>query len=147
MAWIDKGFEVRESDLVFHEIDPCVGYAREDIVIPEGDEVKAGTVYFRALSELDPFAEYTVLDDDADLVPENEFVVVFGNGYGFQSEFTAVGASEGKFNAVCYKRGLIQLKEGLIRENLPEAIGEDEAEFGKLKELLKRQGVIIERQA
>ncbi len=147
MAWIDKGFEVRESDLVFHEIDPCVGYAREDIVIPEGDEVKAGTVYFRALTELDPFAEYTVLDDAADLVPENEFVVVFGNGYGFQSEFTAVEAGEGKFNAVCYKRGLIQLKEGLIRENLPEAIGGDEAEFGKLKELLKRQGVIIERQA
>mgnify|MGYP001178158896 CR=1 FL=1 len=147
MAWIDKGNEVRESDLVFHEIDPCVGYAREDIVIPEGDVVKAGTVYFRALSELDPFAEYAKLEDAADLTVDNEFVVVFGNGYGMQTEFTAVAGGDGKFNAVCYKRGLIQLKEGLIRENLPEAIGGDEAEFGKLKELLKRQGVIIERQA
>ena len=130
MAWIDKGNEVRESDLVFHEIDPCVGYAREDIVIPEGDVVKAGTVYFQK-------------DQTFDV----KLVVVFGNGYGMQTEFTAVAGGNGKFNAVCYKRGLIQLKEGLIRENLPEAIGGDEAEFGKLKELLKRQGVIIERQA
>lgn len=142
MALLDIAQETRLSDIVFHEQDPCVGAAREDInVTPTTTPIKAGTVVFRALSELDQYAPYTVLTDAAALTVENEFGIVIGDQFSFRSEFTPKAVADKTFNAVVLKRGNIQVKEYLPKQIHGETLGED---FETLRELLKRQGVIME---
>ncbi len=135
----------RLSDLVFHEIDAASGYARECInVTPPaaGAPVTLGQVVFRAKST-DPYAAYAVLSAAGQLVDTNEFAVVFGDGYGFNPSFVPFAVQATNFNAVSFKRGMIQLKEYFIKP-LVIAAGMSEANFNSLKELLKRQDVIVE---
>lgn len=140
----DNPFETRLSDILFHENDPSTGVAREDVnITPQEEAIPAGTVVFRALSDLTSAGEYTVLTTagKAALVADNEFGVVIGDQFGFRSSFVPKAVVAKQFNAVVLKRGNIQLKDTLIKASLPEL---PEADFDTLKELLKRQGVILE---
>lgn len=143
MAFVSRDFEVTLGDLLFHENDPCVGVAREDINVTAATDYEMGSVVFRALSELNPEAAYAPLLLAADVVATNEFGIVIGNQFQALGSFTSLAVEAGKFNAVALKRGLIQVKEGKVFETLPEVV---QAVFPQLKEILKRQGVILEVQ-
>ena len=133
------------SDLVFHEIDPSVGYARRVINLSNNDtEIPMGTVVFRA-STVDQAAPYAVatkgdLMDDTAPADDIDLAVVFGDAYGCKRVFTT--ADEGNTQAVAFVRGEVFLKDHLLLEALD--IGRDDAEYGALKGLLEDQGIIIE---
>lgn len=143
MPVVSRPLEPLFSDLVFHELDPSAGYARECInVTPPAASapVLLGTVVFRAAS-VDPTAAYAVLVNASDIVATNEFAVVFGNGFGFNASFVPNAIATGALNAVAFKRGLVQLKDYYIKlrhANL------NATQFASLKEVLKKQGVIVE---
>jgi len=143
MPVVARPLEPLFSDLVFHELDPSVGYARECInVTPPAAAapVLLGTVVFRAAG-VDPEAAYAVLVNASDIVATNEFAVVFGNGYGFNPSYVPNAVTAGVFNSVAFKRGPVQLKDYYIKlrhANL------NATQFASLKEVLKKQGVIVE---
>jgi hypothetical protein len=143
MPVVARPLEPLFSDLVFHELDPSVGYARECInVTPPAASapVQLGTVVFRATS-LDQYAPYAVLVNASDIVATNDFAVVFGNQFGFNANFVPDVVQTTNFNAVAFKRGPVQLKDYYIKlrhANLTTA------QFNTLKEQLKKHGVIIE---
>lgn len=143
MPVVARPLEPLFSDLVFHELDPSVGYARECInVTPPAASapVQLGTVVFRAAG-VDPTAAYAVLVNASDIVATNEFAVVFGNGFGYNANFVPNSIAAGAFNAVAFKRGPVQLKDYYIKlrhANL------NATQFASLKEVLKKQGVIVE---
>lgn len=136
------------SDLVFHEIDPSVGYARRVINLADNDvEIPMGTVVFREATASQE-APYAVADAE-DLVDGDEgtdpadvdLAVVFGDQYGCKGVFTT--AATGQTKAVAYVRGEVMLKDYLLMESL----GIDDRgdpSYQALKSLLEKQGIIIE---
>lgn len=152
MPFVDINLNKRLSDLVFHEVDPASGYARECInVTPPANSlpVAIGTVVFRAKTSTDPKAAYAVLTANSQLVDTNEFAVVFGDGYGFNPSFVPFAVNTTSFNAVSFKRGMVQLKEYYIKQVAKSATNVGgaaltDAQFETLRELLKRQDVIVE---
>lgn len=152
MPFTSLDFNVRLSDLVFHEIDAASGYARECInVTPlaNGLPLKIGHVVFRPKTTVNPATAYTVLSAAADLSADNEYAVVFGDGFGFNPSFVPFAVQATNFNAVSFKRGMVQLKEYFIKAIAQSATNVggaalNDAQFATLKELLKRQDVIVE---
>lgn len=144
MPVVARPLEPLFSDLVFHELDPSVGYARECInVTPPAASapVLMGTVVFRAKST-DPYAPYAVLTANAAIVETNEFAVVFGNQFGFKASFVPDVVQTTNFNAVSFKRGPVQLKDYYIKmRHIP---GITAPQFETLREILKKQGIIVE---
>lgn len=143
MPVVARPLEPLFSDLVFHELDPSVGYARECInVTPPAASapVLMGTVVFRAIST-DPAAPYAVLVNASDIVTTNEFAVVFGDAFGFNASYVPNAITAGVFNSVSFKRGPVQLKDYYLKlrhANL------NATQFASLKEVLKRHGIIVE---
>lgn len=141
----DNPFETRLSDVLFHEGEPATGAAREDINITvQAEPIPAGTVVFRALTETDQEAEYTVMTEAnlvASAVVGNEFGIVIGDQFGFRASFVPKAVKAGTFNAVVLKRDNIQVKDAALKATLGETT---DAQFNVLRELLKRQGVIAE---
>lgn len=139
----------RFSDLVVNEYEPSIGYCRESInVTPPaaGAPVLLGTVVFRAKG-LDPAAAYAPVSAALDLVATNEFAVVIGDEYSFKESYVPNAIQVGEFNSVAYKRGPVILKEYYIKQ-IAQAVGGaalTDAEFITLKELLKDQGIIVEK--
>ena len=141
MPFVANPLPVRLSDLVFHEVDPSGRYSRQSINVTPAGELKIGTVVFRAKSVLDPEGAYAVLSNVSQLVDTNEFVVVFGDHYGFNPAFTPNAIVAGEFNSVGFIRGQVQLKDYYLKAN---NITMTDAQFGTLKTLLARQGVLVE---
>lgn len=142
MPFVANVLPIRLSDLVFHEVDPASRYSRESINITPAGELDIGKIVFRAKATLDPAAPYAVLSDVAQLVDTNEFVVVFGDQYGFNPKFTPNAIQTGEFNAVGFIRGQVQLKDYYLKLN---NITMTDAQFGTLTTLLKRQGIVVEK--
>lgn len=147
MPFVANALPVRLSDLVFHEVDPASRYSRESINVTPAGVLAIGTVVFRAKSSLDPFAPYAVLSASSQLVDTNEFVVVFGDEYGFNPSFTPKAVQTTTFNAVGFIRGQVQLKDYYLRAfaQAPAGLNLTDAQFLTLVSLLKRQGVVVER--
>lgn len=140
------------GDLVLHELDPSVGYARQDLnVTPPagGAEIRMGTVVYRAKANTNnQYTAYTVLDGAAALVATNEFAVVYGDHFSCQESFVPRAIAANQYNAVGYvgKNGGLQLKDWLPKEIAQDADGAalTDAQFEILRELLKAQGIILE---
>lgn len=131
------------SDLVVHEVDPKVGYARRSLVVEDDKDVVLGTLVYRSKSsgELDQKAEYTVYTTNSALVATNEFAVVFGDNMCFNPSFTTEDL-DGAYNAVGFVRDEVILKDATIFEaNGITTDGDKE----KVKALLEAQGIIIEK--
>lgn len=141
MPFVANPLPVRLSDLVFHEVDASSRYSRECINVTPAGVLDIGKVVFRAKSSLDPFGAYAVLSNVSQLVDTNEFVVVFGDEYGFNPSFTPKAVQTTTFNAVGFIRGMVQLKDYYIRAN---NLTMTDAQFNTLKSLLKRQGIVVE---
>lgn len=140
------------SDLVYHELDPSVGYARQDLnVTPPagGAAVEMGTVVFRAKASANTAeTAYAVLSAAAQIVNTNEFAVVYGDHYQCKESFVPRTIASGQFNAVGFvgKNGGLQLKDYLIKAIAQDAGGANlsDAEFENLREVLASQGIIVE---
>lgn len=132
------------SDLVVHEQDPSVGYARRVVnVTGGGAEMPMGRIVFRTIASgaVDQAAAFAPVTTPAtQLVSTNEFAVVFGDGYGFKPTFTS--AAVGDTKAVAYVRGEVILKDELLLS--VNTITRDSADHKALKALLEKQGIIIE---
>ena len=137
------------SDLVFHEIDPSVGYSRQDLNITPDGEITLGTVVVRAKAATNTAATpWTVLDAASDVVATNEFAIVYGDHFGFNEAFTPRTIANGRFNAVGFvgKNGGLQLKDWLVKEVAQDSEGAalTDTQFEQLRDLLKAQGIILE---
>lgn len=140
------------SDLVYHELDPAVGYSRQDLNITPpaaGAEVKMGTIVFRAkASGNTPASPYAVLSAAANLATTNEYAVVYGDHYQCKSEFVPRAIAANQYNAVGFvgKNGGLQLKDYLIKPIAQDAAGAalTDAQFENLREILASQGIIVE---
>lgn len=148
MAFESVAYKARLSDLIVNEYEPSVGFCRESInVTPPAASapVTIGTVVYRVKS-LDPAAAWTVLDADTALVSTNEFAVVFGDEYGHKESYIPNAIVANEFNSVAVRRGPVVLKEYYLKaitQAAPASLSD--AEFGTLKELLKLQGIVVER--
>lgn len=140
------------SDLVYHELDPAVGYARQDLNITPpagGAEVLMGTIVFRAKADGNtPTSPYAVVSAAGDISIENEYAVVYGDHFQCKGEFVPRGIEEGQYNAVGFvgKNGALMLKDYLIKPIVQDEDGANlsDAEFENLREVLASQGIIIE---
>lgn len=140
------------SDLVYHELDPSVGYARSDInVTPPagGGAVAMGTIVFRAKADANTAATaYAVLSAAADISVDNEYAVVFGDHYGCKESFVPRAIAADQFNAVAFvgKSGAVMLKDYLIKAIAQDAGGANlsDSEFENLREVLSMQGLRVE---
>lgn len=150
MPFVANAYAARFSDLVFHELDPSVGYARECVnVTPPAASapIVLGTVAFRAKTVTDPYAAYAVVSSAAQLVDTNEFVVIYGDNYSFNPSFVPFAVNATTHNAVGFKRGPVQLKEYYIRQ-WAQAVGGlalTDTQYASLKEVLKRQDIVVEK--
>lgn len=129
-------FEVRASDLiVYHEIG---NYNNENANITPAGIIPFGQVVFRAKS-YDPAAPWAAVTV-ASLVGTNEFGVVYGNHYGFKSNFTPKAIKTGFFNGLVIKRGPGFLKEFYLKKAQSTLTA---PQFENLKELLAGQGLVV----
>src|SRR5690625_788419 len=132
------------SKLVFHEVDPSVGYSRRVINLSNtSTDIPMGTVVFRSAtaSQEAPYAVATASDLFDEDIQDVDLAVVFGDKYACREVFTTEEA--GTTAAVAFVRGEVQLKDHLLMESLG-ITDRGSDEYDALKSLLERQGVIIE---
>lgn len=136
------------SDLVVHEIDPSVGYARRVVKLSDtSKDVKMGTLVYRTTASgvVDQGATYAVVGDAADVVTNvkaaNEVAVVFGDKFGAKDTFKT-GSGSGT-QAVAFVRGEVILKDELIMANHG-ITDRASAAYLAIKAILERQGIILE---
>lgn len=133
------------SDLVVHEKDPSVGYAREVVFVDVGADttVTPGTVAYRAKGATD--AAYSLLSASSQLVATNEFIVLFGDEFSCADSWVLL-AADTTDNAVGFVRDNVILKDYLIRQIYTTGGSPvlNATQFQSLVHLLKQQGVILE---
>lgn len=145
MALIQRPYQLL-SDLVVHEIDPSVGWARKvvPLTVAADTTLKPGSVLFRAKGT-DPTAVYSVLTAAAALVTTNEFAVVIGDYYGYELADITVTAAESPKKITAYVRGQVMLKDFKLEESVKLNFAAiSAAELATLKHLLENQGVLVE---
>lgn len=135
--------EKRLSDLVLFEgIEPSVGFNRREInVTPPAASapVKLGTVVFRAKST-DETAPYAVVSAVGDIALTNEYAVVLGNHYGYQTSFVPNAIAAGSFNALAYTSGPMKIKDYLPKQ-IHSAL--NATQFAALAQALEKQGIVV----
>lgn len=135
---------IRLSDLILQEYDSGTAYTRDaaSVTPPATGKYKCGTLVFRAKG-LDPAAPYA-LATDADLVAENEFAILIGDHFQYESEIELLPVEAGKPNAVVLARGNAILASWVLEE-VGKQNGLVEADFPKAYALLANQGIIVEK--
>lgn len=141
MPLVTRGF-TQLSDLVVHERDPSVGYAREVVFVDVAADtpVVMGMVAYRAKAATD--TAYTLMTAAAQLVTTNEFVVLFGDRYCAKPQGFTLLAADTTDNAVGYVRDNVILKDYPIKAATSGFL--NASQFEALRHLLKEQGVIVE---
>ena len=129
------------SDLVVHEQDPSVGYARRVITVRAEDPLTIGTVVFR-VKNANANAPYAPVEDGDDLSLSNEYAVVFGDIYSCREQWEVTDDATTP-NSVAFVKGTVILKDKLITETTGFAFGT--ASYLQLKGLLEAQGIVIEQ--
>lgn len=145
MPLISRSFN-QLSDLVLHEKDPNVGYAREVVFVDVASDtpVTLGTVAYRAKAATD--TAYAPLSNASQLVTTNEFIVLFGDRYGCKESGWTLLAADTTDNAVGFVRDTVILKDYLLKQLYTPATDPllTSNQFAGLVHLLKEQGVIVE---
>lgn len=141
MPLVTRGF-TQLSDLVVHERDPSVGYAREVVFVDVASDtpVVMGMVAYRAKAATD--TAYTLLSNASQLVTTNEFVILFGDRYQAKPQGFTLFAADTTDNAVGYVRDNVILKDYLIKSATSGFL--NATQFAALVHLLKAQDVIVE---
>lgn len=142
MAFIKISRDVL-SDLVYHELEPAVGYSRKTVVVQADGELKIGTVAFRAKTT-NLNAPYAPVTGAGDLSLDNEYVVLFGDHYGCKEKWTVTPDAD-KLNSVGFNgdAGGVFLKDLFIIETT--GFERDSDEYNQLKQVLANQNMILEK--
>lgn len=128
------------SDLVVHEMEPSVGYARKVITLNFGaaadaSAVRMGTVVAKAAADT-TYHKAVV----ADLTTAGtKFAVVFGDCYSWKPVFSLTAGQNAQ--AVAFVRDEVILKDWLIKKHNTQF---NAAQIETLKGLLEAQGVLVE---
>lgn len=136
MAILDLTFRTL-GDLVVHEMEPSVGYARKVITLnfAAAGAVPMGTVVAKAAA--DTTYHRAVV---ADLTTAGtQFAVVFGDGYSWKPTFNVAATTDTK--AVAFVRDEVILSDYLIKQVNTQF---NAAQIETLKGLLEAQGVLVE---
>lgn len=134
------------SDIVVHEVDPCVGYARKvvSVSVASNTTLPLGAVLFRAKGT-DPTVAYSVVTDATSFVTTNEFAVLIGDHYGYELAPLTLTAATSPQKVTVYKRGLVMLKDFTILAAVKQNFAAiTDTQFGVLKHLLENQDVLVE---
>ncbi len=145
MALIQRPYQLL-SDLVVHEIDPSVGYARKAVNLSVGADttLKLGAVLFRAKGT-DPTVAYAPVTAAGQLVTTNEFAVLIGDYYGYRVYPISVTAAESPKKVTVYQRGMVVLKDFTIKTAVQGTFAAiSDAQFATLCHLLEQQGILVE---
>lgn len=125
------------GDLVVHEMDPSVGYARKVITLnfATAGDVLMGTVVARAAADT-TYRRAVV----ADLTTEGaRFAVVFGDAHSAKGSFPVAATTDTQ--AVAFVRDEVILSDYLIKQVNTQF---NAAQIETLKDLLEEQGIIVE---
>lgn len=136
MALLDLTFRTL-GDLVVHELDPSVGYARKVITLnfTAAGSVPMGTVVAKAAA--DTTYHRAVV---ADLTTAGtRFAVVFGDAYSAKATFDVAATTNTQ--AVAFVRDEVILSDYLIKQVNTQF---NAAQIETLKGLLEQQGVLVE---
>ena len=135
---------IRLSDLILQEYDSGTAYTRDaaNVTPPVTGNYKCGTLVFRAKG-LDPTATYA-LAESTDLVATNEFAILIGDHFQYESEIELLAVAAGKPNAVVLARGNAIVASWVIEE-VGKENGLVAADFPKVVQLLANQGIIVEK--
>lgn len=137
MAFVEIKLAKRASDLIVdhHRFN----FNNDDANITPAGVIPFGTVVFRAkgLGVAEPWAAVAT---GADVVETNEYAVVYGDHYGFKTDFTPRAIAAKKYNAVVIKRGPAMVKEFYLKAVHGTALAD---KFDVLKQLLADQGVVV----
>lgn len=134
------------SDLVVHEFDPSVGYARAvvPLTVAGTTTLPLGAVLFRAKGT-DPTVPYSVVVDATSFVTTNEFAVMIGDYYGYELAPIVATVAASPQNVTVYKRGTVILKDFTVLTAVKANFaGITTTQFGVLKHLLGFQNVLVE---
>lgn len=134
------------SDLVVHEVDPSVGYARKVVNLTVGADttLKLGAVLFRAKGT-DPTVAYAPVTAAGQLVATNEFAVLIGDYYGYEISPITITAAESPKKVTVYKRGMVMLKDFTVKAAVLGTFPTiSDAQFASLVHLLELQDVLVE---
>lgn len=135
------------SDLVQYEDDGTgIGITRDMVTVESASAATypLGYVVCRAKGA-DPTVVWTPVDATADLVDTNEFAVPITDELQFVSSITFDAGSAGKRTVAAIVRGEVILKEWLIKDYCTSKGITAAADFAKLKHLLSKQGVLVEK--
>lgn len=136
MAFLDQTFYVL-GDLVQHEHEPSIGYARKVISLNfvASQAVPLGTV----VASTDAGVSYHLVVA-ADLTATGvKFAVVFGDRFSFRSTWNIVAATATP--AVAFVRGGVILSDFLLKANNTQLTS---GNITTLRGLLEAQGVLVE---
>ena len=137
MAFTNITLLKRPSDLI---IDHYIGnFNNDDANITPSGNIPLGTVVFRAKG-LAKAAPWAVVTKAADIAETNEFAFVYGDQYGWKTDFTPKAIVAKLFNAVVIKRGPAMFKEFYLKEVHATQLG---ASYDVLKQLLADQGLVV----
>lgn len=134
------------SDLVVHEFDPSVGYARRvvNVSVTADTTFNLGAVFYRAKGT-DPTVAYSVVNNSSQLVTTNEFAVMIGDFYGYEIAPVTVLLANSPQKLTVYKRGLVVLKDFTVKAAvLANWSGMTDSNFASLCHLLEEQDVLVE---
>jgi len=131
------------GDLVKHEIEPQVGYAREEITVGSTPAVTLpmGSVVFRAVANTP--GNYAVLSNVSQFVATNEFAIVLGDTLGEVLSLSVPAA--GTANCAAIVRGHAVLSDKYVFDTVvANGLALDTTARTNLTHMLKKQGIILE---
>ena len=131
------------GDLVKHEIEPQVGYAREEITVGSTPAVTLpmGSVVFRAVANTP--GNYAVLSNVSQFVATNEFAIVLGDTLGEVLSLSVPAA--GTANCAAIVRGQVVLSDKYVFDTVvANGLALDATARTNLTHMLKKQGIILE---
>lgn len=128
------------GDLVVHELDPSVGYARKVITLNfaaagDASAVVMGTVVAKAAADT---TYHKVVAADL-TTAGTRFAVVFGDVYGWKPRFAITAGQNAQ--AVAFVRDEVVLSDFLIKQVNTQL---NAAQIVTLKGLLEAQGILVE---
>lgn len=132
------------GDLVKHEIEPQVGYSREEITVGSTPAITLhmGSVVFRAIANTP--GNYAVLSNVTQFVGTNEFAVTLGDTLGEVLPLSVPAGGTAKCAAIVGRAPVILSDKYVFDTVIANGLALDATAKTNLTHVLKKQGIILE---
>lgn len=133
------------GDLVKHEIEPQVGYSREEITVGSTAAVTLpmGSVVYRAIANTP--GNYSVLSNTNQFVGTNEFAVTLGDTLGEVLSLSVPAAGTATCAAIVGRAPVVLSDTYVFAQVVANGLALTETDKTNLKHVLKKQGIILEK--